>query len=154
MADLAAIHDLTYDATSVQQSPIGIHLEITRGINEIPVTRGEDDTVASRAGRSSYPRLADVLPLELGGAVIGIGDTVEEQQESFRTLMLALRTLLAGGSLTPKVLAGTLEDGSGAAINARAVDLQVDVMVESIAAEVRVALESVDPDWVITPAGP
>lgn len=151
MVSLAAIHTLTYDATSIQQSPIGIFLELVDGLNEIPKVRGEDDVVASLTGRSPYPRVADVLPLELRGVVLGMGSTVEDQQSSFRTLMGTLRALLAGGSLTPKVLAGVLEDASTATINARVVDVQVTEQVASLAAEVKVALESVDPDWVITP---
>lgn len=152
MVDLSTIHDLTYDATSIQQDPIGIYLRIVRGLNEIPSVRGEDDVVASKPGRSPYPRVADVLALELDGLLLGLGDTFAEEQASFRTLVEALKTLLAAGSLNPKALAGTLEDGSTATINARVVDVQVRQLIESTAAEVKVALESVDPDWVITPA--
>lgn len=150
MPDLSTIRDLTFDATSVQQEPIGIYLRITRGINEIPSVRGEDDVVASKPGRSPYPRVTDILPLELQGVVLGIGATEADERTSFRSLMQTLRTLLATGSLNPKVLAGTLEDNSTATINARVVDLEVTQLIESVAAEVKVALESVDPDWVIT----
>jgi len=154
VGDLAAIHSLTYDSTTIQESTIGIFLELTRGLNEIPKTRGEDDIVASASGRTAYLHVADILPLELAGVVLGTGSTVDDQQASFRTKMAALRALLASGSLLPKILAGTLEDDSTATISARVVDVQVDERVASLAAEVKVALESVDPDWVITPAGP
>lgn len=153
MADLAAIHDLTYDGSALQtfaDDSGGLHIEITRGLNESPAVRGEDDVVASRAGRSSYPRLADILPLEGDGFLLGVGADAATQQASFRTQMAALRALLAAGKLTPKVLAGTLEDGSTATINARVVDYEVTEQVASIAAELKVAWESVDPDWVIT----
>lgn len=150
MAELATITALTYDATSVQQLPIGIHLELVRGISEPPAVRGSDDTVAARAGRVAYNRVADVLPLELAGIVLGIGADDEAQRSSFRSLMGSLRDLLAAGTIAPKVLAGTLEDGSSATINARVIDYQVTERIRSQAAEVRVALESVDPDWVIT----
>lgn len=152
MPELSAVTDLAYDATSLQQDPIGIFLRIVRGLNAIPSVRGEDDVVASKSGRSPYPRLADVLAIELSGLVLGIGDTEAEERASFRGLIEALKTLLAAGSLAPKVLSCTLEDGATATINARVVDFQVTELIESVAAEVKVALESVDPDWDITPA--
>jgi hypothetical protein len=152
VADLAAISSLTYDGTSIQEtSPIGIFIEITKGLNESPAVRGEDDVVASRSGRSSYPRLADVLAIEGEGVVLGTDDP-DDGQSDFRSSMATLRALLAGGKLAPKVLAGVLEDGSSATINARVVDYQVSEQGASLAAEVKVAWESVDPDWVITPA--
>jgi hypothetical protein len=150
VGELAPISGLTYDGTSIQTSPIGIHVEITKGLNESATVRGEDDVVASMTGRVSYPRIADVLPIEGSGVLLGIGDDVSEQMESYRTAMAALRALLAGGKLTPKVLSGTLEDGSTATINARVVDYQVTEKVASLAAELKIAWESVDPDWVIT----
>lgn len=155
MADLAAITDLTYGGTSLQtfgDGSGGMHIEITRGINESPTVRGEDDTIAAKTGRSSYPRVADILPIEGEGVLLGEGVDSDAQQSSYRTQVMALRTLLAAGKLTPKVLSCTLEDGSTATINARVVDYAVDEQVASIAAELKIAWESVDPDWVITPA--
>jgi hypothetical protein len=151
VGDLATIHDLTLDGTSIQQSTIGIHLEITRGINEIPVHRGEDDTVPSRPGRVAYPFAPDVLPLELEGFVLGTGDTVEAQQSAFRQYVIGLRTLLETAAANPKVLAGVLEDGSTASINVRVIDFTCPEVVAGLAAEPKVALQSVDPDWVTTP---
>jgi hypothetical protein len=149
--NLAAITALTYDDESLQTDPIGLHLELVRGINEIPAVRGEDDTVSALPGRVAYPRLADILPLELAGVALGSGSVVADQQSDYRTLMGVVRELLARGSLNPLVLAGTLEDGSTATINARVVDYQVTETMASISAEIRVALESVDPDWIIVP---
>lgn len=147
MADLAPISFLTLDGISIQEVPLGIHLEITRGINEIPAVRGEDDTVSALPGRVPFARLQDVLAVELTGLVLG------DDLAAYRTSMSALRALLAAASLTPKVLAGMLEDGATASINARVIDYQVTEQIASLAADIKVALESVDPDWVITPAG-
>lgn len=153
MPSLAPIHDLTFDAAALQTDPIGIHIELTKGVNESPAVRGEDDTVASRSGRVSYPRLADILALEGRGFVLGYGIDTDDQRATFRTLMGTLRALLAAGKLEPKILAGVLEDGATATINARVVDFDITERVASVAAEIKVAWESVDPDWVITPAG-
>lgn len=152
MGDLAAVHDVAYDSAELQSDPIGVHVEITRGLNESPSVRGEDDTVSSMTGRVPYPRLADILAIEGEGVILGSGVDVEAQQADYRRLVSSIRTLFASGKLSPKVLACVLEDGSTATINARVVDYQIEEQVASLAAEIKIAWESVDPDWVITPA--
>lgn len=149
MADLAAVHDLTFDSTSFQTDPIGVHVEITRGLNESPAVRGEDDVVASLAGRVSYPRLDDILAIEGEGVVLGSGSTVEDQQADYRAQILTIRTILAAGKLNPKTLSCVLEDGTTATIEARVVDYNVDEVVASLAAEIKIAWESVVPDWTL-----
>jgi hypothetical protein len=150
MSDLASIHDLTLDGTSIQQSPPGIHLEITRGINEIAVFRGKDSSVPHRAGRTPHGHVADIRKLELEGVVLGIGSTIDVQQASYRQLVRGLSALLASASAEPVVLSGILEDGATATINVRVVDFLCDEPASSLAGAPKVALESVDPDWVIT----
>lgn len=155
MAELATIHTLTADGTLIQQTAIGIHLEITRGINELPTVRGSDQVVPGRAGRIARARVADTLTLELEGVVLAIPVSFTDPDGgiSFRTLMATLRALF-NRTKDPWVLEGVLEDGSTAEINVRCVDYVVDEKVAGKEAEIKVALESVDPDWVITPAAP
>lgn len=158
MADLATIHDLVAkdpdDADfSLQTSPIGIHLEITRGINEPPAARGVDQVVPHRTGRIPRARVNDVLQLELEGFVLAIPDADDDPDGgiSFRTQMAELRAVFARNR-DPWVLTGVLEDGSTATINVRCTDYAAPEPVSGQVAEPKIALESVDPDWVITPA--
>ena len=150
---ITPVTELELDSTSLQESPFGIHLEILHGLNEIPKVRGVDVVAAHRTGRIAYPRLADVLSLELFGYIAAIGMDYAAQKADFRTRADALKSLLTSSSLNVVVLSCTLEDGANAAINVRVVDYQVTERIPSVVAEVRVALESIDPYWVVTPAG-
>lgn len=148
MTSLAAISSLTAGGTDIQQNPIGIFFEIVMGINELPTVRGKDLVVPGRDGRFVTSRRADTLPLELAGIVIGLGSDVAAQQASYRTLMQIVRATFDRAQ-DPWELAGTLEDGSTATISVRCVDMKVTETAGSMEAKVMVALESVDPDWVI-----
>lgn len=152
MADLARIHDLTADGDSIQEDPIGVWLELTRGIDELPAVRGADQLVPRSAGRIPRARVADHLSLELEGVVLGVPDFPDDPDGSisYRTKMLALRTLF-DRTKEPWVLSGVLEDGSTATINVRTVEYVPITKVAGLASELKVALESVDPDWAITP---
>jgi hypothetical protein len=153
MSDLTSITDLTLDGTSIQQDPMGIYLEITRGLNEIPVFRGSDTTVPHLTGQIAHAHVAHVRRLELTGYVLGVGADLATQQSDYRQLMRGLSSLLATAAASPVVLAGTLEDGSTASINVRVSDYQLNEPVQSLVGEPKVALESLDPYWVIVDAG-
>ena len=148
MTNAVAVIALTYDATDVQASDFGIFLEIVRGLNETPEVRGTDTVVPGRAGRIARNRVADRLPIELRGIVMGNGSTEADQRDDFRTNVLALRALFSPAR-TPTDLVATLEDGSTATISARPLNIVWDEQVPSLSANVSVELESVDPDWSI-----
>jgi hypothetical protein len=150
VTNAVAVIGLTYDGTDVQQSGFGIFLEIVRGLNETPEVRGTDTVVPGRAGRIARNRVADRLPIELRGIVMGNGANEAAQRADFRTNVLALRALFSS-SRVPANLVATLEDGSTATISARPLPGMLwDEQVASLFANVSVELESVDPEWVIT----
>lgn len=146
---VAPITGLTYGGTDIQVLD-GIYLELVKGL-EGPSTRGVDSIVPSLAGRTRRNRKADVTDLELRGWVRGSGSDEAAQRASFAVNRLALTTLF-DPTLGDQVLSATLEDGSTATINAlRKTPIVLNQQVPSFA-YVSIELDSVDPDWVITPA--
>lgn len=73
MSNPVATIGLTYGGTDIQQNPIGIFLEIVRGLSESPSVRGTDTIVPALAGRIARNRMSDVLRIELVGLVAGSG---------------------------------------------------------------------------------
>ncbi len=127
----------------------------TRGAPGEPATvRGEDDTVASKTGRSFYPRVADVLPIGLS-IWLHAGD-VATDAAGWAEVELGRRALLEllSGAGATKTLEATLADGSTAEIQVHVIPpVMVNEVIPGLRLEFDVALESVDPEWVITPAG-
>lgn len=77
MTNSYATIPLTFGGTDVQQNPIGIFLEIYRGLNEVPSVRGIDTVVPGLAGRIARNRVVGVLAIELRGMVRGTGNEIE-----------------------------------------------------------------------------
>lgn len=77
MANPAAVVGLTFGGTDIQHNPIGIFLEIVRGLNEGPSVRGSDTVVPGLAGRIARNRVADRWDIELRGLVAGTGNEVQ-----------------------------------------------------------------------------
>lgn len=145
--NIAAVRDLTADGYLLQQDEIGIHFEITRGLNELPTVRGADDIVSHRTGRVARSRVADVLDLELTGFVMGIGSDMTACRASYRGLIQALQAVF-DPTKDPWTLSCTLEDGTAASITVRAVDMAVTGGIPELgSAEMKVALESIGPGW-------
>lgn len=150
------IVEITYDGTDLFDAAGTIGFRFTKGApGEPPMVRGEDDVVAAASGRSSYPRLADVLPIDLAGWLHSSEGLDEAGARAFvESARQELLAVFAGGSLTPKALSAELPDGSTALISARVMPpILVLEIVPGLRYEFDVALESVDPAWVITPAG-
>lgn len=144
--------EITFDSVPLFSADGSMTFRFTKGApGEPPTMRGEDDRVSARAGRSSYPRLPDILPIGLEGQVQAeIDSTAPLADAEFRrrSLLSLFRTT------TPKVLSAVLPDGAVATISAR---VEPPVLVKEVVAglyfEFDVALESIDPTWVITPVG-
>lgn len=149
------IVEITYDGTDLFADDGTVGFRFTRGApGEPPLVRGEDDTVAARPGRVAYPRVLDYLPIGLEGwvhAPDGLTDA-----EAFAATETARRAILGAFASTTAtaVLSAVLADGAVATINARVVPpILVKELVPGLRYELDVALESVDPDWVIEAAG-
>ena len=146
---------ITFDSTDLFSADGMFVSRITKGApRETPMFRGEDDTVAGRVGRVPYPRVADVLPIGIliqlqAPAAMSTAESLV-YVETKRRQLLALFTPSA-----PRVLSTILVDGSIATVNA---DVLPPVLVKDLMAEtlpglvlqLDLALESVDPAWVIT----
>lgn len=151
MSNGAAVIGLTFDGTDVQQNPIGIFLEITKGLNEGPEVRGTDTVVPGLTGRIARNRIADRWVIELQGYVAGIGSTEAAQREHFRDLVTTFRALFDPTAL-PATLAAETEDGGTQTISARTLPTVLWEQVVPSMARVSVQLEAVE-DWVVTVAG-
>lgn len=152
MTNAAAVIGLTYDGTDLQNNPIGIFLELVRGLSETPRVRGVDTIVPSLAGRVVRNRVADGFVVELRGYISGTGVDEAAQRAEFRSLVTGLRTLF-DPTRDPADLIATLEDGSTATCSARPLPTMVyDQRVPAMAV-LSVELESVDADWVFEAVG-
>lgn len=148
--------EITFDSTALFTEDGAVGFRFTRGWpGEPPMTRGEDDTVAARAGRSPYPHISDVLPIGLEGWLhAGDGLDLATARETVEGARQALMDLFRGRIGTAGVLEAAMIDGSTATIAARVVPpVLTREVVPGLRYEFDVALESVDPEWVITPAG-
>lgn len=150
MTNPVAVIALTVDGTDVQAANFGIFLEIVKGLNESPSVRGQDTIIPGLAGRIARSRVADTLMLELRGIVTGDRDAEAGEDADFRTNCLAARALFAP-TKSPVAVVATLEDGSTATINARPLPGAIWNYPMRCVAEVSFPMESVDPDWVVTP---
>lgn len=145
MTNAAAVIGLTFASTDLQESPIGVFLEIVRGIAESPTVRGVDTTVPGLAGRIARARISDTLTIELRGYVAGVGTTESDQRTSFASKRAALRTLF-DPTLAPAALVATLEDASTLTVIARALPTAVWQQIVPSMAQVSFELEALG-DW-------
>lgn len=102
------------DAT-FQLQTAKVQLDIFRGFNELPETRGEDDVIPGLPGRFRRNRVDDVLEIELRGSVRGLGATVDARAQDFRASVTALQAAFdpVGGPGTLSVIAPYLGLPSG-----------------------------------------
>lgn len=140
--------EITFDSTDLFSSDGRLRSRFLKGWpGETPMVRGEDDVVSAKTGRSFYAKVGDHLDIELEVTI------AQETEATFRAAMTQLYALFDATS-APAVLSADLEDGSTATINAYVVPpVLTRELVPGLAAELDVALVSIDPSWVITPAG-
>lgn len=153
MSNGAAVIGLTFESVDLQRADFSVFLEVKRGLNELPEVRGKDTTVPGLTGRYFRNRVADRRELELVGYVSGYSASPGESAErrDFRHRVEELRALF-DPTADPGTLAALLEDGDTATIAARPTSVVWKQVAPSLAS-VSVQLESVDPEWVITPGG-
>lgn len=141
MPNAAAVVGLTYDSVDIQEDPIGIFLEVVRGLNELPKVRGVDTLVPARPYRIARNRVADELVIELRGYVAGVGADEDAQRADFRDLIISLRDETTGlfrPTRTPALLEATLENGAVVSVTCRPVNL---VTVQRVPAMAAVSVE-------------
>jgi hypothetical protein len=145
----AAVIGLTFKNVDIQRADFSIFLELKRGLNEGPETRGKDTVVPGLTGRYWRNRVADRRPLELVGYVSGADASPAEAalRRDFRHRVEELRALFDPTD-DPGELEAALEDGGSASIFARATNMVWNQITPALAS-VSVELESVDPEWVI-----
>jgi hypothetical protein len=144
----APLIEITFSGTPLFDSDGRLRSRFLKGWpGEPPMVRGEDDVVAAMTGRSYYARVGDHLD-------VGLEVTVAEEDEaSYRQAMTSLFALFAS-TAPPAPLSALLEDGGTATIDAYVLPpVLVREQVPGLVAELEVALVSIDPTWVITPAG-
>lgn len=151
MTNAAAVIGLHFDSTDIQQNPIGVFLEIIKGLNEGPEVRGTDTIVPGLYGRIARNRIGDRLVIELEGYVAGSGMDEETQRSSFRTLVNQFAALFDPTAM-PANLVADLEDGSTATVAARTLPTVLWQPIVPAMAKVNVQMEAVVA-WDIVPAG-
>lgn len=139
---------ITFSSTPLFDSDGHLRCRFLKGWpGETPMVRGEDDVIAAATGRSFYAKVGDHLDIELEVAI------AEVSESAFRAEMSTLYALF-DATAAPAVLSAVLEDGSTATINAYVVPpVLTRELVVGLAAQLDVALISIDPTWVIVPAG-
>ena len=148
MTNATATLSLLVDGVDVQRADFGIFLEIKLGFNEPAAARGTDTLVPSLEGRIPRNRVSDVRTIVLSGCVSGSGVTHADEMADFRVNMRTFRDLF-NPRLDPYEVQVTDETGAVWTINARPKEPPLIVeKVQSVYADVSVALESTDPDWV------
>jgi hypothetical protein len=151
MTNAAAVIGLSVEGTDLQTNPIGYFFEIVRGgPYDIVQVRGSDVRVPSLEGQVPRSRVGDGREIELAGHVMGIGMDEAAQRSNFETRALALAALFDPRILRTITL--LLPSGATATIEARTESLLRKTHTPAYE-EYNVQLESVDPEWVITPAG-
>ena len=140
--------ELTFSGTALFDSDGRLRSRFVKGWpGETPMVRGEDDTVASRTGRTYYAKVGDHLDIELEVTI------AEVSESAFRAEMTQLYALF-DATAAPATLSAVLEDGSTATIDAYVLPpVLTRELVPGLVAQLDIALISIDPAWVITPAG-
>jgi len=132
-------------ALDVQRSDFGIHLEITKGLDELATVRGTDVIVPGLTGRIVRNRVKDVRTIELSGHVQGVGATDALRLASYRGFVVAI-----GACFDPTLtvtIGVVCEDGVTRSLAARPHVLTWGPEGIPGLRTLNVALESTDPDW-------
>lgn len=147
---LVPVTELTFDS-GLLMDDAGLFLQVKRGLGEIPFVRGTDTIVPRRTGRIARARVGDRLSIELEGLVRGIETLTETEAETYYALVLSVKALF-DPTKDPATLSCILPDGSTASILVRVVPpLLWEEIIPGRLARLNVAMESVEPDWTITP---
>lgn len=147
MTNTAAVIGLSYESHDLQQSSIGIFLEIKKGLWGPAEVRGTDWVVPGLDGQQPGNRRLHRRSIELRGYVIGSGSDEATQRSSFVGLMEDLQDWF--DPTTAGTLTATLPGSETATIEARCVPPFVINQVGPAICEISIELESIDPDWVI-----
>jgi hypothetical protein len=148
VSNAAAVIGLTYNGHDLQESGLGIFLELKSGLVGGLSVRGTDTIVPGLAGRIVRTRLGDRRVLMLKGFVTGNAGSGAEASDrsSFRDKWQLLAGWFPiGGS--PANLVASLEDGTTATISCRTTDIVEGEQPVPTFQVVTIELESVDPDW-------
>jgi hypothetical protein len=149
MTTAVGIRGLQFSDEDLQPSDLSIFLQIVTGLDDLAAVRGVDTVVPGLTGRIPRERIADVRAIELAGWVQGVGEDEDARRADYRDSVLWLQTLF-DPTAPPDVLEVTLESGGTATINARPLLMVWGEETVPCVRQVSVALESVDPNWVVT----
>lgn len=147
-----ALSSLTFEFTDLQRPDLSLHLDVVAGLNDGLDVRGEDTIIPSAAGRTSRNRKADVRHILLAGVLQGVGATNALRLASWQNLRDELEALF-DPTAAPGTLVGLANDGSWRSIDARTIAIVWNPSSIMGVDELSIALDSVDPDWLITGDG-
>lgn len=145
MSNGVAVVALTYDGDDIQESDLGIHLEIIAGLDDSPDIRGVDVTVPYLDGKVVQPRRFDHRRILLEGIVQGVSNDASSARADYRANRRALSVLFDNTRL-PATLRAVLEDGDITRIEARPLSIIVVEVVPGYVGTVSVELEAVS-EW-------
>lgn len=148
MTSPLALVGLTFKAVDLQPADLQWFFEIERGLDEVPSVRGKDTVIPGAAGRFEQNRKNDVLSIVLKGWVRANPTLTdpEDLRASYRTNMLAIRTLFASDAARGELVA-TVEDGTTQEIMARSLNILPGRYVGSEIRVLSIELEGYD-DWL------
>lgn len=136
---------VTYDGTDLQDSDLGIFLQIVVGLDDGAEVRGQDTVIPYLDGRLARPRRFDRRRIVLEGIVQGSGSTRELGMADYRANRRTLAQLF-DNARDPATLRLVLEDGDITRCEARPLSIEANEVVQSQFAYISVELEAVS-DW-------
>lgn len=146
----AYLSQLTFDGVDLQRADLSVHCDIVEGLNDGLEVRGEDTVIPSARGRTARNRKADVRHLLVACLIEGEGASEAERLASWQGLRDELEAAF-DPEADPAILQGVALDGSTRAIDARTTSTMYAPSPAMGVGTLTVQLESVDPDWQVTP---
>jgi hypothetical protein len=128
-----------------------IWFDLRRGLFEPSEVRGTNVTLPSAPGRVWMPKVPDNRIIEIVGFVRGMGDDLEERQESWRTSTQALMALMQFDDVPGALVVSPPYLGldQSYSINAVAINTMGGQIIGCMTFQSwSIQLESVDPEWV------
>lgn len=147
----ANLTNLTVDAVDVQRVDLSVHLDVVSGLNDGLRVRGSDTVIPGARGRVVRNRIADARDIVLAGVLQGTGTTEADRLADYQAIRDELEGVFDPEG-DPVAIAGEALDGSTRTIDARTISIVWNEGVLGMG-NLAITMESVDPDWVVTPAG-
>lgn len=130
MSRLVLMEVDTSPSLELQDLATGIWLDVVEGhIHSFATGRGRNVVIPAKPGQTAMPFVEEALPLQVAGAVWGVGATAALRRADFRATMASLRAILGQVGKVVRLVAHPPVEGLVSAETAT-IDVQFLRMVE------------------------